>query len=291
MKRILMLSAALWAIHGVAQTNVSFEKIFFETHSREQKYNIQGASIAGGELFQLHDGNKPMVVYDMTDGNFLTEISVEPRKTWHNNTACFSNTFYEKSDSYPLLYVSEENIKEHKAVVYRINKTQGASMTAEIVQTLIFPEPIEMGLYYPNIAVDDEAGFLYLTGFSRESWNKSERGNAVQILRFRLPSVKEGPVVKFCTKDILKRYCTDFKLATQGAAIRGGRLYQVFGLPGNTCLTCTDLETGDEVFRSELNGIPGEPEGLGFYDDRLIVTCNDGNVYRSDLVVKGSQSK
>ena len=78
MKRILMLSAALWAIHGVAQTNVSFEKIFFETHSREQKYNIQGASIAGSELFQLHDGNKPMVVYDMTDGNFLTEISVEP---------------------------------------------------------------------------------------------------------------------------------------------------------------------------------------------------------------------
>ena len=143
-----------------------------------------------------------------------------------------------------------------------------------------------MGLYYPNIAVDTDAGFLYLTGFSWESWNKGERGNAVQILRFRLPSFKEGPVIKFCTKDILKRYCSDFKVATQGAAVRGGKLYQVFGGPGNSCLVCTDLSTGIEVFRSELNGIPGEPEGLGFHNDRIIVTCNEGEVYRSDLIVE-----
>ena len=291
MKRILLLPAALWAIHAAAQTNVTFEKIFFEAHSREQKYNIQGASVAGGLLFQLHDGNKPMAVYDISGGNFLTEISLEPRKTWHNNTACFSGTPYEEGDPFPLLYVSEENISEHKAVVYRIKKGQGTAMTAEIVQTLVFPDPIEMGLYYPNIAVDSEAGFLYLTGFSRESWNKGERGNAVQILRFRLPPVGEGPLVKFCTKDILRRYCSDFRVATQGAAVRQGRLYQVFGLPGNSCLLCTDLQTGDEVFRSPLNGIPGEPEGLGFHDDRLIVTCGDGNVYRSDLVVKSSSAK
>ena len=68
MKRFLTLFSVLWAALGSAQTTVSFEKIFFETHSREQKYNIQGASITGGKLFQLHDGNKPIVVYDMKDG-------------------------------------------------------------------------------------------------------------------------------------------------------------------------------------------------------------------------------
>ena len=286
MKRILLLASVLWTTIGIAQTSVTFEKIFYETHSREQKYNIQGASIANGKLFQLHDGNKPIVVYDMRKGDFLTEINVEPIKTWHNNTACFSNIYYEQGDSYPLLYVSEENINEHKAVIYRIKETKEGAISAEIIQTLIFPEPIEMGLYYPNIAVDTDAGFLYLTGFSWESWNKGERGNAVQILRFRLPSFKEGPVIKFCTKDILKRYCSDFKVATQGAAVRGGKLYQVFGGPGNSCLVCTDLSTGIEVFRSELNGIPGEPEGLGFHNDRIIVTCNEGEVYRSDLIVE-----
>lgn len=286
MKRFYTLVLVLWTTIGFAQTTVSFEKIFFETHSREQKYNIQGASIANGKLFQLHDGNKPIVVYDMKNGNFLSEIVVEPTKTWHNNTASFSNVYFEKGDAYPLLYVSQENINEHKAVVYRIKEEKDGSLSAEIVQTIIFPEPIEMGLYYPNLALDLDAGFLYLTGFSWASWNKSERGNAVQILRFRLPSVKEGPVIKFCTKDILERYCTDFKVATQGAAIRDGKLYQVFGGPGNSCLVCTDLSTGVEVFRSELNGIPGEPEGLGFHNDRIIVSCNDGEVYRSDLVVK-----
>ncbi|MBR7003990.1 MAG: hypothetical protein IKI00_03330 [Bacteroidales bacterium] len=285
MKRFLTLFSVLWAALGSAQTTVSFEKIFFETHSREQKYNIQGASITGGKLFQLHDGNKPIVVYDMKNGAFVTEIAVEPTKTWHNNTASFSDIYYEKGDKYPLLYASQENIKEHKAVVYRI-KEDGGSMTAEIVQTIIFPEPIEMGLYYPNLALDLDAGFLYLTGFSWASWNKPERGNAVQLLRFRLPSPKEGPVVKMWTKDILERWCFDFKVATQGAAVRGGKLYQVFGGPGNSCIVCTDLASGTEVFRSELNGIPGEPEGLGFHNDRIIVTCNDGEVYRSDLVVK-----
>ena len=286
MKRLVTFIAVLWTSMGMAQTNVSFEKIFFETHSREQKYNIQGASITDGKLFQLHDGNKPIVVYDMKNGAFVCEIEVEPTKTWHNNTASFSDIYFEDGDDYPLLYVSQENIKEHKAVVYRIKDVKGGGMSAEIVQTIIFPEPVEMGLYYPNLALDLDAGYLYLTGFSWASWNKPERGNAVQLLRFRLPSPKEGPVVKFWTKDILERYCFDFKVATQGAAIRGGKLYQVFGGPGNSCLVCTDLSTGTEEFKSELNGIPGEPEGLGFHNDRIIVSCNDGEVYRSDLVVK-----
>ena len=285
MKRFLTLVSVLWTVMGAAQTTVSFEKIFFETHSREQNYNIQGASITGAKLFQLHDGNKPMAVYNMKNGAFISEIAVEPVKTWHNNTAQFSDIYYEKGDAYPLLYVSQENIKEHKAVVYRIKEDKGGSFTAEIVQTIIFPEPIEMGLYYPNLALDLDAGFIYLTGFSWASWNKPERCNAVQLLRFRLPSPHEGPVVKLWTKDILERYCTDFKVATQGATIYGGKLYQVFGGPGNSCLVCTDLSTGEELFKSELNGIPGEPEGLGIYKGRLIVSCNDGEVYRSDLDV------
>lgn len=285
MKRILTSIPILLSMAASAQTTVSFEKIFYETHSREQKYNIQGASIAGGKLFQLHDGNKPIVVYDMKKGGFVCEIEVEPVKTWHNNTASFSDFFFDKGDAYPLLYASQENIKEHKAVVYRIKEARDGSMTAEIVQTIIFPEPVEMGLYYPNLALDLDAGFLYLTGFSWASWNKPERGNAVQILRFRLPSPKEGPVVKLWTKDILSRYCFDFKVATQGATVQCGKLYQVFGGPGNSCLVCTDLSTGEEIFKSGLNGIPGEPEGLGVWKGRLIVSCNDGEVYRSDLIV------
>lgn len=286
MRRVLTFFSLLWALGLSAQTSVSFEKIFFETYSREHKYNIQGASIAEGMLFQLHDGNKPIVVYDMKDGSFVAEIALEPVKTWHNNTASFSNIRYEKGDAFPLLYASQENIKEHKVIVHRITKDPDGVLKAEIVQTIILPEPIEMGLYYPNLALDLDAGFLYLTGFSWASWNKPERCNAVQILRFRLPSPHEGPVVKLWTKDILERYCTDFKVATQGAAIHGGKLYQVFGMPENSCLVCTDLSTGEELFKSPLNGIPGEPEGLGFHKGHIIVTCNDGEVFKSDLILK-----
>ena len=286
MKRLLALAALLWTAMGIAQTNVSFEKLFYLTHSRENDLHIQGGSVAGGKLFQLHDYNKPISVYDMKNGAFIQDIEVEPVQTWHNNTASFSDFYYEKGDAYPLLYASQENIKEHKAVVYRITADKKGKLSAEIVQTIIFPHPIEMGLYYPNLALDLDAGYLYLTGFSWANFNTPDKGNAVQILRFRLPSPKEAPVVTFWTKDILARYCTDFKRATQGAAVRGGKLYQVFGGPEDNCLVCTDLETGEQVFRCRLNGVPGEPEGLGFYKDHIIVTCADGKVFRSDLVVK-----
>ena len=99
MKRVITLLSLFWAVGTFAQTTVSFEKIFFETFSREHKYNIQGASVAEGMLFQLHDGNKPIVVYDMKDGSFVAEIALEPVKTWHNNTASFSNVRYEEGDA------------------------------------------------------------------------------------------------------------------------------------------------------------------------------------------------
>lgn len=286
MKRPIILAAIFLTVAASAQTKVSFRKIFEERYSLDSKYGIQGASIAGGKLFQLHDHNKPMVVYDIESGKFEGEIALEPVKTWHNNTASFSNVKYSEDDPYPLLYASQENILEHKAIVHRITRGEDGTLSSEIVQTIIFPEPIEMGLYYPNLALDLDSGFLYLTGFSRESWKDPARGNGVQVLRFRLPSPKEGPVVKLWTKDILARYCHDFKLATQGATIQEGKLYQVFGLPGESCLVCTDLSTGEELFKSELNGIPGEPEGLGVHQGRLVVSCGDGNVYVSDLIIK-----
>ena len=285
MRRFLLFFASLASTLALAQGQVSFRKIFHEDHSRGHKYGIQGASVAEGVLFQLHDGNKPIVMYNLADGSFLGEIAVEPLKTWHNNTASFSNVRYEASDPYPLLYASQENVKEHKAVVYRLKKGRDGNVSASVVQTIVFPEPVEMGLYYPNLALDLDAGFLYLTGFSRESWKDPDHGNAVQILRFRLPSPTEGKVVELSTKDIQARFCTDFKLATQGATVYGGKLYQVFGLPGNSCLVVVDLETGKEVLRAGLGGVPGEPEGLGISDGHLILSCGDGDVYVSDSAV------
>ena len=79
----------------------------------------------------------------------------------------------------------------------------------------------------------------------------------------------------------MKRFC-DW-VTRYMAVIRGGKMYQVFGVPkyGRTQLVCTDLATGKTIFVKYLEGVAGEPEGLAFWQNRLIVTTYEGVVYRS----------
>ncbi|MBQ6087082.1 MAG: hypothetical protein IJK96_03380 [Bacteroidales bacterium] len=281
MKRIPIILALFSCSVAVCAQEVTFKKIFRQDYSCEKGYGIQGAASFGNKFFQFHEGNPAIVVYSLPDGRVLDEIVTDRVKTWHNNTADFSTKYFSTGDKYPLLYASQENINEHKALVYRILDKNG-KLSLETVQTIVFPEPLHMGLYYPNIAVDPEGRYIYLTGFSRNSYGDPRFGNGVQILRFRLPSIEEGETVCLGTADIQERYCTEFKEATQGATVKDGKLYQVFGGPGDSCLVCTDLSSGAEVFKSQLNGIPGEPEGLGFYEGHLVVSCNEGDVFISE---------
>ncbi len=273
-----------------AGSALSAQELYFDTLCKEAVNNaqwgkhVQGMAACGDIAVQMYDHNPGMALFRLPEGKLIAEIPLEEVKTWHNNNAAFSDIYYKKGDVLPLLYASQENIAEHKTNVWRITR-KGCKYKAEIVQTIIFPAPLEMGLYYPNIGLDFEHGYIYLTGYNRESWNKAENGNAVQILRFRLPSVEEGAVVELSTKDIQMRHCTPFKIATQGATVRGGRLYQVFGVPslGPTLLVCVDLASGKTLINSPLNGITTEPEGVAFYGDKLLVAGADGVLYLQQL--------
>ena len=244
---------------------------------------IQGHAVFGDKLFQMHDHNPYLSVYDLASGRLLDKVQLDTVKTWHNNNVNFSNVYYQPEDRYPLLYAGQENIAEHKANVWRITEDASGRFSAAIVQTLVFPEPLQMGVYYPNIVLDNEAGKIYLGGFSRKSWKYGSDGNGVQLLRFPLPALSDGERVEFTTRDIEERFCNDFHVATQGAVIRKGKMYQVFGVPkyGRTQLVCTDLATGKTIFVKKLEGVVGEPEGLDFWQDRLIVSTYEGVVYAS----------
>jgi len=273
-----------------ACTALSAQEVYFKTLCKEAledgywEKHVQGMAACGDIVVQLYDHNPGMALFKLPEGKLIAKIPLQEVKTWHNNNAAMSNIYYKKGDVLPLLYASQENIAEHKTNVWRITR-KGCKYKAEIVQTIVFPTPLEMGLYYPNIGLDCEHGYIYLTGFSRESWRNPDNGNAVQILRFRLPSPEEGPVVELRTKDIQQRHCTPFKIATQGATVRDGKLYQVFGVPslGQTLLVCVDLENGKTILNSPLNGITTEPEGLAVYEDRLLVAGADGVLYLEHL--------
>ena len=282
MKRIISIAAALAA--AFCLNAQEFTAYYQQEYGPAHSYVVQGGAAYKDLLFQCHDKAPAIVVYDLAKKSFAGEIKLEGCKTWHCNNAVFSDVFYAPGDEFPLLYVSQENIAEHCTIVFRISR-KGSAFNAEIVQKIVFPAPIEMGLYYPNIALDLKNGKMYLEGFTAPSWNNPANGNGIVLLSFDTPDV-HTPLVQLSTTDIKTRANSDFRVATQGACIRNGYLYQVFGGKGAGLFCRTSLENGLELtVKLPAVGISEEPETLAFWNDTLIVVDVKGMVYTSDIKV------
>lgn len=238
----------------------------------------QGAVHIDGCIFQFFDGAKAVDVYSLATKEHLQRIPLEGRKTWHCNNACTRTV---KGEKYPLIYVSQENRAEHCICVFKVSGSQGDYSLAQI-QTIELPAPVQMGVWYPNLAIDTDVGFLYITGYSRESWNDARFGNGLQMIKFALPEPDES-VVKLETSDILDRRVYAFRLATQGAVVSHGKMYQVYGMGGDSAVVCYDLSNGREIWARDLKeaGIPNEPEALFVYGTALYCVDVKGIVYAS----------
>ena len=135
------------------------EKLFSENTT----VSAQGGAIYGDYLFQFTDTMSDISVYDMKTGDKVFSTALEAVPTYHCNNVNFGVTKMFDGDLFPLLYVSMENINEHKALVYRITKSADRFFF-NVVQTITYPEPTAFENYYPNCIIDGENGFLYLTG-------------------------------------------------------------------------------------------------------------------------------
>lgn len=282
MKRFIAVSILVLAVLAPASAQIFTEK-FKEVPSEPQPASRQGAVALGDYLFHFYDKGTGIEIYSLKDGRNVRRIPLPGgRTTWHSNNACVSNTYLDRKDKYPLVYASQENAAEHCICVFRITEPKKEEFSAELVQTIILPKPLEMGVWYPNLVLDNEKGEFYVSGYSRATWKDGAGGNALQYLKFKVPPVSPGEVV-LSTSDILDRRLYGFRVATQGAVIRDGCLYQVYGVPpmSETSLVCYDLESGTVRWCRDLPsaGISGEPEALFFYGRELVCVDVEGAVF------------
>ena len=289
MKRLATILTLLACAASLSAQSISFTKMFNEADGFQgREFRFQGATICGDLLFQFQDGNRPIMIYNLPGGELAGEIALEPIPTYHNNNVETSATYYADGDEFPVIYASQENKAQHKIVAYRITREDG-KFAAQIVQTINLPAPIETGQFYTNLILDLQGRALYVTGYSRENWHDPSNGNGLVLLQYKMPSLREGSEVNLGTDKIVRRLNADFRTATQGATIRNGRIYQVFGVPkyGTCSFCCTSLEDGRLLWEYPLPeaGFPNEPECLSFWGDTIVAGDGDGNVFRSDLVV------
>lgn len=258
-----------------------FKEKFQDIPESKAPGSRQGGVSMDGCIFQFMDGAPAIDVFSLKDGKHIQRIPLEGRKTWHCNNACVSDIYLVKGDRLPLVYVSQENKSEHCICSFRISGNKG-EYSAEMVQKIVLPEPSVMGVWYPNLVLDNDNGEFYVTGYSRESWNDARFGNGLQLLRFKLPAAGYCQV-EINASEILARRNYAFRLATQGAVIKDGKMYQVYGMAGDSAIVCYDLESGRELWSMDLlsAGIPNEPESLFFVGKELYCVDVKGFVYAS----------
>ena len=262
---------------------VKFEQLFKQTHQTARGASRQGAAIFDKYLFQFHNANRTIAIYDMETQQLIEEIHTDTEsKTYHCNNAGFGTARLAKSDFFPLLYVSMENIKEHKVLVFRIQKEEHFKISC--VQTITFPTPDEIGVYYPNMVLNNEKKELIQMGYKLNSFNSNTPNNRIEIVRYKLPTLEEGDVI-LKADDILGRFHIPCVSATQGAFCKKGKIYQVYGAPEGDWgihFQCINLKKQKVEILEDLKakGFPTEPEGFSVYKGSFICCGVDGSVFK-----------
>ena len=262
----------------VIRPKLGYELLAISTHASA----LQGGAAWGDYYFQFHGQNNKngqgvanlfygIEIFNLSSKTKIQEILLGFDILKHNNSASFSNQYYDVSDQFPLLYVSQEDASARYVTVYRVEGEPGA-FTITMVQVIYLPPTSEgANYYYPNCFVDLTARKIVFSGFSNtdntkftfEEWElplctsgdtvqlgtvtmqDGGDGNPIQVQGFTLPN---GNVVRRNDNDS----ATSIKVVglEENAAIKTFHISKVNPYTGNVATTQGGCMFGGKVYQS-----------------------------------------
>lgn len=267
----------------IAQNAIAYYKYMSIDTSVFGEQPIQGSCVYGNTLFVACNTMSKIVMYDLVLKNKIGEIVFSPVPTYHCNTINFGKQKYSESDAYPLLYVSMENIAEHKLIVLHITDSDG-TYNAEAVQTITYPNPAESLQYYPNATVDNENQCIYVIGYIKDSYLE-DNSNALRIRKWKLPSLSDGNVTLEIANS-LKTFEIPALNCTQGALVNNGNILQCYGAhwagDGSIYLGMISPDEQNMVTKIKMSdiGYTIEPESVFIWNCELYIMNVLGEIHR-----------
>lgn len=237
--------------------------------------SVQGAAAYGEYLFQFQDHNEAVYIYNLANKSFIKKIELTPNSNNHCNQLSFSDLFYDKTDFFPLLYVSGSRTATYNQIqVYRITG-KNENIDIEQIQEIILPPRNDTNwVSWTCSIIDNENRYLYAYAS-----NASTR-----LIKFEIPDF-HPKIVKLTDSDILGFIPIDHIDHQQGGIIKNGIFYMIYGVPSwgdKVWLRIFNLETKTETVRFNLSEckFKGEPEGLFFYNNELFCVTNNSGIYK-----------
>ncbi len=245
--------------------NIVVEKSF--VIEKKTKNTFQGIAICNNFLFQTHNYGECIEVYNLDDNSFAFTIEREKGEyTLHCNNADFGPLQYDIDDPFPLLYL-EHSSGKHMTSVYRIiNKDSLYTMVK--VQQIIFT-----GCTNAITNNDNINGVMYVS---------HTHDGIRSVARIKLPEYTiDKDTIDLNSNNVIDKFDINADKVAQDATIYNNKLFQLRGGSNNGELCIYDLINHKNIFIIDLNeiGIPGEPEGIAWYKDHLVITIRGGQVY------------
>lgn len=259
-KRIVVLDFTT-----LSSNNIKVEKAFNLEITSDGRF--QGMAIYGDYMFQTHHAKNYIDVYDLKEEKLLFSIQSKREEEIHCNNADFSNCFYEENDPFPLLYLEHKGIY-NKTSVFRIIKNDSI-YTTEKIQTLSF-SPCSSCITNN----DNENGFMYISyGLDGHSYTAK-----IYIPDFKTPELNIS-----LEKDSCLEVFDDLSgtKVGQDAIIYKNKLFQLKGYSGEGEISIIDLINHKLIYVLKFREfkMTGEPEGIAWYKDHLVVSTIGGQVY------------
>jgi len=242
---------------------IEIEKLF--TFNTKATTSNQGFAIYNNYMFQCYHTNNIIDIIDLNIKKVITSILLEPEELVHCNDVNFSECFFELSDQFPLLYVQQRGYA-NRLNAYRIISDGDSLFSASLVQTISF-SPCS----YSVTALSKSNNILYVIyGYKKERY----------LSTFYVPFYKGGDT-RLEMKNALKTYLLPSTKVIQDTAADDRYLYFLCGYGNEGELWQIDLNKNEaRVIDLPSYNLKGEPEGIDYYEDSLLVSFLGRAVYK-----------
>lgn len=240
----------------------------------------QSLAIYNGHVFLFNNAGTGAVV-DYNTKEILSSFTCGETTKNHQNSAQFTNYFYDPSDEFPLLLQSQMQYNQSgsnndKCFVYRIIR-DGNNFTFTLINTISYNHET----YGVSWCCDNATGTLYGVCLYNGSYDVANN-NPIHILSFDMPSlagISSGTPITLNELDIKTHAVIDHAVI-QGAFYYNGMLFLSMQhypyVTNGSCIWVIDPRQGR--IKSEITLVNSwEPEGVAIYNERIYVTQRRGN--------------
>lgn len=266
---------------AIKQNIIAYKKYMRLDASIFGGQSIQGCSQYNNLLFVACNTMSTIAIFDLSTKELVSIINFPPVSTYHCNSMNFGTEKY-AGDELPLLYISMENIAEHKMIALRVTKSSDNIYSGEIKQTITYPVPSESAQYFPNGSLDNVNGFLFVKGYTQNSYI-AENGNSIRVRKWVMPKLSDGDVT-LRIEDALQTFDIPALSCTQGELVVNGRMIGCYGADwaGDKSIRIAMIDPTQEKMITNIKmntaGYAQEPESLFIWKDELYILDVNGEI-------------